>query len=309
MNVYSSVALLTLFLVPHTVDAAPPPPLRSPTASRSSDTSTERWVEQLEGAIDHLQEDLYFERGSYPTGLQERADRASAAVAHYHEAMRRGDRQHVMRDFQEMDEEIHELVELLERSGDPWMRRQASRIRYPDEQLHFALRTGPNHREKVDTALIARHANLLEREAKSLLDVGDRVNRQDQRLHQAIEDFVQEVEHFHQVAEEDGDLDHLRRDFEDLDEAWHEVVQYINQSRYGFYFRRAAQDVNQVHNQIHTLVTQQSRPPVVATPVRPQPGTPRPEFPRDDLRRAEPTRERPAIQFTIPRIGSFSIPR
>ncbi len=311
MNVYPAVTLLAILLVPLSVRGAEPQPPRSPAPpSRSSDASSaERWVGQLEDAIDRLQEDLYFERGTYPAGLQEKADRASATVAHYHKTVRDGDRRRQMRDFREMDEEIHKLVELLERSGDPWLRRQASRIRHPDEQLHFALRTGQDTREGVDTALIARHAHLLEREAKSLQDVGDRVSRQDQRLRKTIERFVHEAEHFHEVAEKDADLDHLRRDFEDLDDAWHEVVEYINQSRYGLYFRRAAQDVNLVHNQIHTLVTRQSGPPEVAPPVRPQPGMPHPDFPGDGQRRAESARERPAIQFSIPGIGSFRIPR
>lgn len=310
MNVYHVITTLAILLLPLSVKGAQPQPPRSPMPpARSSDASVERWVEQLENAIDYLQEDLYFERGTYPAGLQEKADRASAAVAEYRETGRDGGRRHQMRNFKNMDEEIHELVELLERSGDPWLRRQASRIRHPDEQLHFVLRTRQGNREEVDTALIARHAQLLEHEAKSLQDVGDRVGRQDQRLREAIERFVQEAGHFREVAEKDADLHHLRRDFDRMDDTWKEVVEYINQSPYGLYFRRAARDVNVVHNQIHTLVTRQAGPPDVAPSVRPRPGIPQPNLPIEDERREEPVRERPAIQFSIPGIGSFRIPR
>lgn len=312
MNAYTSAALVAIFLVPLPARSAEPQPPRSPAPpSRSFDASlsADRWVEQLEDSIDRLQEDLYYNRGTYPAGLQEKVDYASVAVAQYRETMHGGGRRRLMRQFQEMDEKVHELVEMLERSGDPWLRRQASRISYPDEQLHYALRISPDNREDVDTALLARHAHLLVREATSLQDVGDRVNRQDQRLSKAIGNFVQAAEHFHEVAENDADLGHLRRDFEDLDSAWHEVVEYINQSRYGFYFRRAAQNVNNVHNQIHILINRQDGPPVLATPVRPRPGPPLPNLPGDDPRPVEPVRERPAIQFSIPGIGNFRIPR
>src|SRR5690606_16147828 len=118
--------------------AVPAVAVQPPPSTRSA----ERWVRQLDNELDHLQEDLHYERGKYPTGLGEEVEQASRAVAHFHHTLRRNeDPRHLMREFEKMDRQIHELVDQLNRSDDRWLCRQALRIRYPDEQLHFALRS------------------------------------------------------------------------------------------------------------------------------------------------------------------------
>lgn len=262
----------------------------------------EQWARQLENELDHLEEDLHYERGPYPQGMAELIDQTSRAVARFRQVLRRHEHpERLMREFQEMDQQVHRLVGRLEASNDGWLRRQAARIRYPDEQLHFALRRLEGNQQDAHRELIARHAHLLEREARSLQDLVGRVARRDDDLQRAIGDFAEAAAHFHQTAERDADPAHLNKDFRDIDETWGRVVERINRSPYGLYLRRNAQNVNQVHNQLYELLTAApGPPPQVAPPVVPPPQRP-PQPP--------PHRPRPTIDIEIPGLGRFSIPR
>lgn len=291
-----TVALLAVALA---VPAVAQPP-RSPSRDDNSySRSLERWVQQLENELEHLQEDLYFERGNYPPGLRDQVEQASQAVAHFHHVLRRSDdRRHLLRDFREMDQQIHQLVNSLNGSGDPWLRRQALRISYADEQLHYTLRMTSDDRQSGFRELLARHAHVLENEANNLEALVDRIDRRDDRMRRVIADFADEAEDFHEAVEEGDDQDELWEDFRELDEKWHRSVEYINQSGYGLYLRRTAQDVNRVHNQIHALLTD-------SAPHRHVPETRPIDPPRE---RVEIPRERPGIEIELPRIGRFRIP-
>lgn len=297
------VTLLTLAIALPAFAVQPPPPASA--ARNGGYRPAERWVQQLENELDHLQEDLYYERGNYPEGLSEQVEEVSRAVAHFRQILRgQSDRQHLMRDFQEMDRQVHRLTDRLNQSGDRWLRRQAARIRYPDEQLHYALQTLSADPRAPSRELLARHAHVLESEAKNLKELTDRVGRRDDRLRDAADDFAEEAEHFHETVEQGANIDHLRDDFRDVDEAWHRVVEYINRSAYGLYLRRNAQNVNRVHNQMHDLLTAGHEPHqrVERDRVAPQQRV-APE------QRVEPRRERPAIEFEVPGVGRFRIPR
>lgn len=295
-NLFTAVLLALAVAMP----AAAQPPRPPSRDAAGSSRSLERWVRQLENDIEHLQEDLFYERGSYPAGLSEQVEQASRAVTHFHHILRRGDdRRHLMRDFQEMDRQVHQLVSQLNQSGDAWLRRQAQRIAYSDDQVHYALRTASSEPGGVDRELLARHAHLLESEANNLRQLVDRLGRRDTELQESIRDFAEEAEHFHEVVERGGDAAHLVDDFQELDEEWHRVVEQINRSGYGLYLRRTAQNVDRVHNQIHQLVTAGH-------------GDHRhdEDRPRDDGRsRVQPRQIRPGIEVEIPGVGRFRIPR
>ncbi len=301
MNRFPSPALFGLAVLTASVLLVSPVAAQrsqSREGQRAPVRSAEQWVRQLENELDHLEEDIYYDRGSYPEGLAEQVAQASRAAAHFRQVLRRDSTQrHLLRDFQEMDRTIHQLVSRLEESGDGWLRRQASRIRYPDEQLHFVLRRmvddrAPDDREPVNRELLARHAHLLENEAKNFQALAERVVSRRDPVRRAVGDFAEVAEHFHQVVERGADPRHLRADFRDVEERWQVVVDQINQSDYGLYLRRNAQNVNRVHNQIHELLTAAEPPQREAPPQR-------------DVRR----RERPAIEFEIPGLGRFRIPR
>lgn len=286
-------AALACWLLMLSMAVAQPPTPAQP-GQGSPVRAAEQWVRQLENELDHLEEDVYYERGRYPAGLAQQIDQAGRAAAHFRQLLRRdSSHEHRMKDFEEMDRQVHQLVKTLEQSGDAWLRRQASRIRYPDEQLHYALQRMAPSPQPASRDLLARHAHLLESEARNLQDLIERVAREDSLLRDAARKFTQDAVHFHDVVERGPDLHHLREDFNQVDQAWHEVVDYINRSAYGLYLRRNAQNVNRIQNQIDQLLAEAHEAPQPAVPAQPAP----------------PGRGRPAIEFEIPGIGRFQIPR
>jgi len=310
MKRLSLVLLLGLLLTSPPLSAQPPRsgpgpgrgPVPGPGERGSVPQAAEQWTRQLEDELDHLEEDLHYERGTYPQGLAEQIDHTSRTVARFRQLLRRSESpERLLREFQEMDQQVHQLVDRLEASNDGWLRRQAARIRYPDEQLHYVLRRMEGNRRDANHELIARQAHLLEREARSLQDLVGRVARRDDDLQRAIGDFAEAVAHFHQTAERAADQGHLKDDFRDIDETWGKVVERINRSPYGLYLRRNAQNVNLVHNQIYELLTAAPGPP----PVGPPQAVPPPRIPPQP----PPNRPRPTIDIEIPGLGRFSIPR
>jgi hypothetical protein len=240
--------------------------------------------------LDHLQEDLYFERGKYPEGLRVQVNDVALTVAHLQRVgLKANNQQHLRRDFQEMDKKVHQLVRTLEQSGDPWLRRQATRLRYSDEQLHYAIHRKVQNSQESARELLARQAHLLDDAARDLRDLARRVDRRDRGLRDAIKEFSERTAHFHEVAEGQADRNHLREDFKAVDEAWRHVVDRLNRSASAYYLRAAAQNVDRVHHQVHDLTFAGQRtgnqPPA-----------------------SEPPR-RVAIEFEIPGVGRFQIPQ
>lgn len=219
--------------------AAAEPPRNALTASASAD----RWVQQLANDVDHLQKDIYFERGRNPDRFPERVDH----VAHFQTLQAEGvDPQHLQHDFQEMDKEIHDLVKILESADDSWVRRQASRIHYSDEQLHYSLQLRTPNPDAPSLELLARQSHLLESAARDSRDLAARVNRREGDLDKVIREFANDAEYFHKVVEKGADAHHFHKDFQEVDDSWHEVVQLLNQSSYIYYLRSKAEDVNRV---------------------------------------------------------------
>ena len=290
MTRYHAAVLLTAIGVAAPALGQP----RGETPDRPSPSpSVGRWVRQLSYDLEHLQEDLFFERGEYPEGLGEQVEQVSLAVAHFQQVrLQSNDQRHLQQDFQEMDKQIHRLVRTLEQSGDHWLRRQASRISYSDEQLHFALQRKENPRIS-SRELLARQSHLLENVARDLHHLDERGNRRDKRLGDAIQEFRDQTKHFHHEVEQGADREHLRRDFQEVDEAWHDVVERLNGSTYAYYLRAAAHNVDRVHNQVHEMV--------MTGHERVAEGTDTPADP--------PPRRRRAIEFEIPGIGRFQIPQ
>lgn len=265
--------------------------------------STERWLQQLANDLTHLYEDVLYERGKYPEDLRDRIDETSRAVAHFqHVLSNSNDVRHLRKDFEEMDKLVHDLVKSLNEMDDSWLRRQAARIIYSDEQVHYAVQRRREASNETRGELLTRQAHLLEDEARDFEALAQRIARHDQQLRGSIHDFAEHASHFHRVIEGGADAHHLSEDFQKVDEAWHAVVERINNStNLSFYLRTAAQNVNRTHNQIHELVNGghnhsdyvKEQPPDPANTAPPEPAP----------------RRRPAIEFEIPGIGRFQIPQ
>jgi hypothetical protein len=267
--------------------AADPPPW-PPHAQRTGEYPIEHWTDRLAYEIDHLQEDLHYER--VPRNLIRQVDRAARAVAHFQEVLRSTtDAEHLARDFREMDRQVHQLTEELTQSGDSWLVRQSSRIRYADEQLHYLVRGGtisdPGHDAPE---LLARHAQVLDGQARQLVRLVERSGYAggNGELTRALHQFVDQAEQFHRAVHQGERGRRLANDFQNLDRTWHWIVDQLNRSEHEFSVLRTAQRVNRVHNQLHDMVI------------------------GGEHRHAGPeerTARRPQLEFEIPGIGRFQL--
>ena len=279
-----------------------------------------RWVRQLVDEIEHLEEDLHFERVRVSRELYDQVDQTLQAAVHFERVVQQqGDQEHLTRDFQQMDRIIHELVNTLASMEQSWIRRAASRIQYADQQLHYQLvpRNGgqgsTNFRERV-----ARHAHVLELESRQLAQATKTPYgraAQQAELAGAIDSFADAAEHFHASVERGADREHLRSDFSELDDQWHRVAHQVNRSQYGIYLRGRAARVNQVHNQLHALVgaadhhaadRREVERRAGERPVKERRAGERPVKERRAVEEAQRgRRQRSRIEFEIPGVGRF----
>jgi len=261
----------------------------------------ERWTDHLLSELDHLQEDISFEREADLRRLGAPVDEALTAAVHFQRVLARGaGHAHLLRDFRALDTAVHNLLERLSSYRQSWLRRAASRIQYADQQLHYLLAATDAPGQDGYRELVARHAHVLETESRQLEQVArqERSRRQlDGSLERAVRSFADDAKHFHQSVERGADSEHLRNDFAELDRSWHRVVNQINTSPYGMYLRRHAQRVDAVHNQLHEILTGAGHGE-----------TGRREAIGDHPRESDRDRRRaPQIQFNIPGVGQFRL--
>lgn len=265
----------------------------------------ERWTRALGDELEHLQEELQFDRPRDAGRWDGHLESALRAVFRLERSRERGDRERMVRDFQAMDQAVHELLDLLAASTSPRVRRAAARIHYADEQLHYRLapRRGARGAEARET--IARHAHVLEEESRQLQRAAEYDRSRPGRgrgPHRDIQRYADSAEHFHEVIEEGADMAHIRRDFTEMDRSWQSIVQQLNREESSIYLRRTAQRVNEVHNQLFEMLADDGpQHRIGPPPVTPGKGRPGPEPPRD--RRIE----RPQVEFEIPGFGRFQL--
>lgn len=219
---------------------------------------------QLASEVEHLLEDIAIE-GRATRQLYDQADAVMREVLHFQRSIRPGvSREHIVRDFRAMDQQVHSLLQSLQSSDEISLRRGIARVNYADQQLHFAVFQGDESRQ-VRAEVIARQAHALEAEAKQLARTARFVlhGRRAQELLTAIEQFAEEAEHFHEGFEGGAPPEHVDRDFAALDESWHKVVRQLNASPASAFLFRRAQRVNAIHNQLHRLLDAESEPTTV----------------------------------------------
>src|SRR5262249_23758289 len=106
-----------------------------------------QWAHSLVTELERFQEDVVAElNGVKERVLYRKADAALSRAQHFHGALKAGiSREHLYRDFAEMDKKVHELIDSARAvSGLPGKRlqRATARLRYADEKLHYALSKG-----------------------------------------------------------------------------------------------------------------------------------------------------------------------
>jgi len=257
----------------------------------------------LANELEHLQEDFQYERGEQNRPLSRHIEDTLQSAVHFQRVLERGgDREHRIRDFRELDRQVHELLSRLSSRNDAWVRRSAARIRYADEQLHYLLTSRDGRPDKVDRELLARLARVLDEESEQLAQSARAFTFRGFRgndLQPRLVEFAKQAEHFRTSIERDAERDHLRKDFAVLDDQWRNIVQDINNSGYGIYLRRRAQRVNEVQNQLHDLLAARTDR---HAPTRVDPAAP----PRPPVQQREAER-RPNIEFEIPGLGRFQL--
>lgn len=219
-----------------------------------------QWADKLASELEYVMEDLSHRNGA-SRELYQQVDAAMHEVARFQRALRPDStREHVYRDFQQMDKQIRLLMESSQFTNDPALRSRIARVGYADQQLHQAMSHG-DVSETVRSDALARQARALARESRQLAEAARTAlaeHRRAEPLLGVINQFAEEAAHFDQVVEKNASPKHVLRDFATLDQSWQNVVVQINQSGRNAYLFRRTERVNTIHNQLHTLLEAQT---------------------------------------------------
>lgn len=224
---------------------------------------TDSLANELDAVLEHLEEDLAEGHGGRATAqLFHQAEAALQEAVHFRQSVRTGTTpQEIREHFRVLDGQVHALMQAMQQSQDAPLRRSVSRLAYADEQLHAAVAMGqPATADFVarQAHVLAGEAQRLERAVRSVIaqqdhhEGGD--HRGDPELINAVHDFVDKVEHFHETAETENDPGHLAVDFADVDQSWHRVVDLINRNPHGAYLYRRAQRVGAMHDDLSRII-------------------------------------------------------
>lgn len=216
-----------------------------------------QWTNSVISELEHLQGDLAQNlRRNEAHELYHQTDQVLSSAMHFQRTVQDGrDRDHIYRDFQSFDQQLHQLFDTLENSRTPGVAQHLSRIHYADDQLHRAISAGDTSDDRR-AEVIARQAHALDREAKLLDELASRLHDgRNERLHNAIHDFAGKAAHFHETVESDQDRRHAKLDFSELQQSWSNVVRILNSSDQSAYLYRQARRVEESYNELAQRLT------------------------------------------------------
>jgi hypothetical protein len=221
-----------------------------------------QWTDRVVDELEHLQDDIAHDlRGEEAQQLYRQADQVLTSAMHFQRTAQEGkDRDHIYRDFQSFDQQLHRLFKTLENAATPGMQRHLSRIHFADDQLHRAISVGDPSDERRGE-VITRQAHALDREAEQLDQLAARLHGggRNQQLHNAIHDFAEKAAHFHETVENDEDPHHAKLDFSEIQQSWSTVVQLLNSSEQSAYLYRQARRVEESYNELAQRLTRPKR--------------------------------------------------
>ena len=184
--------------------------------------------------LERLQEDVVAELGGQQEReLYRRADAVLGDVRHFQRSLRAGaDRQHLAKDFGELDRKLHALLGEVRAVGPAHraLQRAAHRVEQADQQLHAALAHRPGGAEparaevKRQTHALLAEAREFERTARYAL-ANDRAGAHAEK---SVREFARALEHFHTSLDQGEGKRHLREDYAAVDKAWAHVVEHLN---------------------------------------------------------------------------------
>ncbi len=225
-------------------------------------------TDALANEIDYIQEHIeeHLEEGhadSATYALFSQADEALREAVHFRKSLVSGSNlRDVYEHFRVLDQQVHALLPAIQSSEDPSLRRSASRLAFADEQLHAAVAVGAG---QTTAEFIARQSHVLAAEAQRLeraarVTIAQQDHDQegdhhgDRELIDALHDFSDRVEHFHETAENEDDPGHVAVDFALVDRSWQRVVELMNRSPHGAYISRRAQRVGAMHDDLSKVI-------------------------------------------------------
>ena len=181
----------------------------------------------LPSQVTHLLEDIQIESRRVPDfrRMADDAGRVAESAEHLAASVDQGvDVKHITRDFQEFDAEWHRLFRQLQQTDRPVRHVQlaASRVSQLDSQLHRLLRVpAPVDRPEVRQLSEALAESAEHLQADTETDLGESARLAP--VVRAIAEFAEAADHFRASVAEGVDMEHARRDFADVAEAWQQA--------------------------------------------------------------------------------------
>jgi hypothetical protein len=161
--------------------------------------------------------------------------------------------------FGEVGVKLHELLEAVQKEAKDVraLRREASRVDAADEELHFALSAGDTTALRVQQ-VFKRQARRLVFAAKELEETAQYALSQEPG-DVSPGDFRKLVEasvRFQRSVEAGTEREQLRKDFQDVDQAWLRVVEVLKRikPRQNLYLVRCAAQVDRLHERLYRLL-------------------------------------------------------
>ena len=231
-------------------------------------TLIQQRADQLANAIENLQEHIedHLEDGHGSREMYKLFDQAEGTLVQtiqFRRASRAGvPPRQIYDNFRALDQQVHGLMQAVQSANDNAMRRNLSQLAYADERLHAAV---AKEAGQTTGEFVARQAHVLAAESQELERAvrltmarqdGDEDGRHrgDAELVDALHRFTDRVEHFHETAEHEDDMEHLRQDFALVDQSWHQVVDLMNRNPHGAYLSRRAQRVGAMHDDLSRVL-------------------------------------------------------
>jgi exonuclease VII large subunit len=214
-------------------------------------------MRDLTGELRHLIEDMQIDLRNDPESRQLIQDGAKVLdeAQHLTEALRPdANPGHILRDFEEFDAAWHHLADQL-RGGNRTrhIARGVAQVDRADQAIHDLLGSSAG----LDRLEIGRLAGDWARAARHLLtDIEFELRRTRGYDHVTGEarQFVDQTRHFAEAVRPNVDDEHLLRDFQQCDAAWHQLRGRLAEMPRTSYVFRSTQRVERVDESLHQLL-------------------------------------------------------
>lgn len=214
-------------------------------------------MNELTGELRHLVEDMQTDLRNDPESRHLIQDGAKVLdeARHLTEALRpNADPQHILKDFEGFDAAWHHLADQL-RGGNRTrhIARGLARVNRADQAIHELLGSSAG----LDRIEIQRLAGDWARAARHLLtDIEFELRRARGYDHVAgdARKFADQTRHFAEAVRPNVDDEHLLRDFQQCDAAWHHLRGRLAEMPRTSYVVRATQRVERIDESLHQLL-------------------------------------------------------